>query len=80
MPFVNNCDGHEANVTNPDLHQEMTESGGQFAITPAHTTAICAGGAQQCDRGLRDGGAPRATAQGVAAGRSAAHRRRGRAL
>jgi hypothetical protein len=58
-PFFNNCDGHVANVTNPELHQEMTEmaeSGGQFAITLAHTTATCAGGAQQCDRGLRDGG------------------------
>ena len=55
-PFVNNCDGHVSNVTNPELHQEMIESGGLFAITPAHTTATCAGGAQQCDRGLRDGG------------------------
>jgi hypothetical protein len=63
-PFVNNCDGRVSNVTNPELHQEMTESGGLFAIesgglvaiTPAHATATSAGGPQQCDWGLRDGG------------------------
>ena len=37
MPFVNNCDGHEANVTNPDLHQEMTESV-VIARETVHTT------------------------------------------
>jgi hypothetical protein len=42
-------------VTNPELHQE-TRGGGLFAITPARTSATCAGGEQQCDRGLRDGG------------------------